>query len=78
MLKLFVCHSYSLTELVNLASMFIFIMLAGRLFGRLTEAMGDKLVMHSRGSMVSMVQYNIYVVNGKLFRTIAHDVRKKS
>ena len=41
-------------------------------------AMGDKLVMHSKGPMVSAVQYNKYVVNGKLFRTIAHDVKKRS
>ena len=36
--------------------------------------MGEKLVMHCKGPMVSTVQYNIYVVNGKLFHTIAHDV----
>ena len=40
--------------------------------------MGEKLVMHCRGPMVSTVQYNIYVVNGKLFRTIAYDVEKRS
>jgi hypothetical protein len=40
--------------------------------------MGEKLVMYSRGLMVSAVQYNIYVVNGKLFRTIVHDVGKRS
>jgi hypothetical protein len=39
---------------------------------------GEKLVMHCRGPMVSAVQYNRYVVNGKLFRTIAYDVGKKS
>jgi hypothetical protein len=41
-------------------------------------AMGDKLVMHSRGPMVSAVKYNRYVVNEKLFRTIVHDVGKRS
>ena len=41
-------------------------------------AMGEKLVMHSRRPMVSAVQYNRYVVNGKLFHTIAHDVGKRS
>ena len=40
--------------------------------------MGEKLVMHSRGPMVSTVQYNRYVVNGILFCTIAHDVGKRS
>jgi hypothetical protein len=40
--------------------------------------MGVKLVMHSRGLMVSAVQYNRYVVNGKLFRTIAYNVGKRS
>jgi hypothetical protein len=40
--------------------------------------MGEKLVMHCRGPMVLVVQYNKYVVNDKLFRTIAHDVRKRS
>jgi hypothetical protein len=34
--------------------------------------MEEKLVMYSA------VQYNRYVVNGKLFRTIAHDVAKRS
>jgi hypothetical protein len=34
--------------------------------------------MHCRRRMVSVVQYNRYVVNGKLFRTIAHDVGKRS
>ena len=38
--------------------------------------MGEKLIMHCRGPMA--VHYNRYVVNGKLFRTIAHDVGKKS
>jgi hypothetical protein len=42
------------------------------------KKMGEKLVMHCRGPKVSAVQYNRYVVNGKLFRTIAHDVGKKS
>jgi hypothetical protein len=41
-------------------------------------AIGDKLVMHFRGPMVSAVQYNRYVVNEKLFRTIVHDVGKMS
>jgi hypothetical protein len=40
--------------------------------------MGEKLVVHSRGPMVSIVQYNKYVVNGKLFRTIAQNVGKRS
>ena len=34
--------------------------------------------MHCRGLMVSAVQYNIYVVNGKLVRTIAYDVERRS
>jgi hypothetical protein len=33
--------------------------------------------MHCRGPMVSVIHYNIYVVNNKLFCTIAHNVRKK-
>jgi hypothetical protein len=40
--------------------------------------MGEKLVMHCRRSMVLAVQYNRYVVNGELFRTIAYDVGKRS
>jgi hypothetical protein len=40
--------------------------------------MREKLVMHCRGPMVSAVQYNRYVVNGKLFLTIAYDVGKRS
>jgi hypothetical protein len=34
--------------------------------------------MHCRGPMVSVVQYNRYVVNGKLFRTITYDVGRRS
>jgi hypothetical protein len=40
--------------------------------------MGEKLIMHSRGPMVSAIQYNRYVVNEKLFHTIVHDVEKRS
>jgi hypothetical protein len=39
---------------------------------------GEKLVMRCRGPMDSAVQYNKYVVNGKLFHTIAYDVGKRS
>ena len=39
---------------------------------------GEKLVMHYKRQMVSIVQYNRYVVNGKLFRTIANDVGNRS
>jgi hypothetical protein len=34
--------------------------------------------MYCRGPRVSAIKYNRYVVNGKLFRTIAHDVGKRS
>jgi hypothetical protein len=34
--------------------------------------------MHCRGPMISIVQYNIYVVNGRLFHTIVYDVGKRS
>ena len=34
--------------------------------------------MHCRGLMISAVQYNRYVVNGKLFHTTAYDVGKRS
>jgi hypothetical protein len=40
--------------------------------------MGEKIVMHCRGPRVLAIQYNRYVVNGMLFRTIAHDVEKRS
>ena len=40
--------------------------------------MGEKIVLHCRGLRVSAMKYNRYMVNGMLFRTIAHDVRKKS
>jgi hypothetical protein len=39
--------------------------------------LGDKLVMHCKGPTVSAVQYNRYVVNGKLFRRIAYDVGRR-
>jgi len=40
---------------------------------RLKE-MNHKLVMHCRGSKEIAVKYNRYVVNSKLFRTLAHNV----
>jgi len=40
--------------------------------------MGHKLIMHCRGPNEISVKYNRYVVNGKLFRTIAHDVGRKT
>jgi hypothetical protein len=40
--------------------------------------LGEKLVMHCRGPMVSAIQYNRYVVNEKLFRTIDYDMRRRS
>jgi hypothetical protein len=38
--------------------------------------MGEKLVMHCRGSRETTVRYSKYVVNGKLFHTLAFDVGK--
>jgi hypothetical protein len=40
--------------------------------------MGQKLILHSKGPMKVAYQYNRYVVNGMLFRILAHDVRKMS
>jgi hypothetical protein len=42
------------------------------------KEMGDKLVMHCRGPKETAIRYNRYVVNGKLFRTRAHDARKRT
>jgi len=40
--------------------------------------LGHKLVMHCRGLKETAVKYNRYVVNVKLFRTLAHDVRRRT
>jgi hypothetical protein len=40
--------------------------------------MTEKLVMHCKGLKETAVRYNIYVVNDKLFRTVAHDVDKRT
>ena len=40
--------------------------------------MGEKLVMHYRGPKEIVVKYNRYVVNRKLFRTFAIDIRKRT
>jgi hypothetical protein len=40
--------------------------------------LGEKLVMHCKGPKVSAVRYNRYVINGKLFRTIAYNVGRRS
>jgi hypothetical protein len=42
------------------------------------KEMGDKLVMHCRGPKETTIRYNRYVVNGKLFRTQAHDAGKRT
>jgi hypothetical protein len=34
--------------------------------------------MHCRGLKETAVKYNMYVVNGKLFRTLAHDVERRT
>jgi len=38
--------------------------------------LGDKLVWHSKGPIEMSFEYNRYVVNGKLFRTVAKDEGK--
>lgn len=40
--------------------------------------MTKKLVMHCRGPKETTVRYNRYVVNDKLFRSIAHDAGKRT
>jgi hypothetical protein len=40
--------------------------------------MTEKLVMHCRGPKETTVRYNRYMVNGKMFRTVAHDVGKRT
>jgi len=40
--------------------------------------MTKKLVMHCRGPKETVVRYNRYMVNGKLFRTVAHDAGKRT
>jgi hypothetical protein len=40
--------------------------------------MTEKLVMHCRGPKEITVRYNRYVVNGKLFRTVALDAGKRT
>jgi hypothetical protein len=42
------------------------------------EEMGDKLVMHCRGPNEITSRFNKYVVNGKMFRTVGHDVGKRT
>jgi hypothetical protein len=40
--------------------------------------MTKKLVMYCRGPNETTVRYNMYVVNGKLFRTVAQDAGKRT
>jgi hypothetical protein len=63
---------------INYVSLIVLYLQVDRSDDRRKKEMGKKLVMHCRGPMVSRVHYNIYVVKGKLFRTIAHDVGKRS
>jgi hypothetical protein len=41
------------------------------------EELGHKLVMHCRGLKEIAVKYNKYMVNGRLFHMLAHDVRRR-
>lgn len=40
--------------------------------------MTKKLVMHCSGPKETTVRYNKYVVNSKLFQTVAHDAGKRT
>jgi hypothetical protein len=40
--------------------------------------LGHKLVMHCKGPKETAFKYNRYVINGKLFRTLAHDVGRRT
>jgi hypothetical protein len=42
------------------------------------KEMGDKLIMHCKGPMATTVQYHRYVVNGKSFHILSHDVGKRT
>jgi len=42
------------------------------------DELGHKLVMHCRGLKETTVKDNRYVVNSKLFRTLAHDVGRRT
>jgi hypothetical protein len=42
------------------------------------KEIGDKLVMHCKGPKETAIRYNRHVVNGKLFRTRAHDAGKRT
>jgi hypothetical protein len=42
------------------------------------EELGHKLVMRCRGLKETTVKYKKYVVNGKLFCTLAHDVGRRT
>jgi hypothetical protein len=39
--------------------------------------LGDKLVWHSKGPLETALEYNRYVVNDNLFRTVVQDEGKK-
>jgi hypothetical protein len=38
--------------------------------------LGDKLVWHAKGLVKTTLKYNLFVVNGKLFHTVAQDEGK--
>jgi hypothetical protein len=40
--------------------------------------LGDKLVWHSKGPLETALEYNRYVVNDNLFRTVAQDEGKNN
>jgi hypothetical protein len=47
-----------------------------RLDNQRRKEMCEKLVMHCRGPKETSIKYNRYMVNEKLFRTIAIDIGK--
>ena len=73
-----VSHSYSLTKVLNCAYTLLLCPQVDNLDNQQRMELGEKLLMHCKGPMVLVVQYNRYVVNRKLFCTIAYDVGRRS
>jgi hypothetical protein len=74
MTSIFASHSYFLSNFIFHLPLYIIHSQINGLDDQRRKEMSDKLVMHCRGPKEIVVKYNRYVINGKLFHTLALDV----
>jgi len=76
--RVFKIEKYQLTKLTSRFSLYVIYSQVDQLDDRRRKEIGNKLIMHCRGPKEIAIRYNRYMVNGKLFHTLAHDVGKRT